>query len=209
VMTAVSAERDAVLRGVRCDSRFDVLVAGVGPIAAAISTAAALATGEYELVVSAGLGGGFTDRVEVGSLVVADEIVAADLGVQTSEGFRSLDELGFGPTRVQVDMDLVNRVAKALHAAGLSVITGPVLTMSTVTGTVDTAAELTVRVPRATAEAMEGFGVAAVAHQRGLPILEIRAISNTVGPRNRAAWRIDDALDSLAAASSVLRKVLI
>jgi futalosine hydrolase len=209
VMTAVSAERNAVLRGVGCDNRFDVLVAGVGPIAAAISTTAALATDEYRWIVSAGLGGGFTGRAEVGSLVVADEIVAADLGAQTSEGFHSLDELGFGPTRVQVDTDLVNRVAGALHAAGLPVTTGPVLTMCTVTGTAATAAELTVRVPRATAEAMEGFGVAAVAHQRGVPILEIRAISNTVGPRNRAAWRIDDALDSLAAASLVLRKVLI
>ncbi|MGC7879870.1 futalosine hydrolase, partial [Desulforudis sp. 1190] len=32
VMTAVSAEREAVLRGLRGDSRFDVLVAGVGPV---------------------------------------------------------------------------------------------------------------------------------------------------------------------------------
>jgi futalosine hydrolase len=209
VMTAVSAERDAVLRGMGCDSRFDVLVAGVGPVAAAVSTATALATAKYDLIVSAGLGGGFADRAEVGSLVVADEIVAADLGAQTSEGFRSLDELGLGSTRVRVDLERVNQVAMALHAAGLAVITGPVLTLSTVTGTATAATELMVRVPRAVAEAMEGFGVAAAAHQHGLPILEIRAISNTVGPRNRAAWRIDDGLGLLATASFVLREVLI
>jgi futalosine hydrolase len=208
VMTAVSIERDAVLRGLRGDSRFDVLVAGVGPVAAAVSTATALATVEYGLVLSAGIGGGFTGRAEVGSLVVADEIVAADLGAQTPEGFRSLDELGFGSTRIRVDADLVTRVAGALHAAGLPVTTGPVLTMSTVTGTAETAAELAARVPRATAEAMEGFGVAAVAHDRGVPILEIRAISNLVGPRDRAAWRISEALDALEAASTVLLEVL-
>ena len=38
VMTAVSAERDAILRGLNNDTRFDVRIAGVGPVAAAVST---------------------------------------------------------------------------------------------------------------------------------------------------------------------------
>jgi futalosine hydrolase len=208
VMTAVSAERDAVLRGLRGTDRFDVLVAGVGPVAAAASTATALAKSEYDLVVSAGIGGGFIGRAEVGSLVIADEIIAADLGAQTPEGFRSLDELGLGFTRIQVDRVLVTRVAEALQASGLPIITGPVLTVSTVTGTASTATELAARVPGATAEGMEGFGVATAARNWGVPILEIRAISNLVGPRDRAAWRIDEALDLLADASAVLREVL-
>lgn len=209
VMTAVSAERDAVLRGLHSDTRVDVLVAGVGPVAAAVNTAKVLATAEYSLVVSAGIAGGFSGRAEVGSLVVANEIVAADLGVETPEGFCSLDELGFGSTRVQVDASLVDRVTGALLAAKLPVNTGPVLTVSTVTGTATSAAELAARVPGATAEAMEGYGVALAAHDCGLPVLEIRAISNMVGPRDRAAWRIKEALDVLEAASSVLSEVLL
>jgi futalosine hydrolase len=168
-----------------------------------------LAKSEYDLVVSAGIGGGFIGRADVGSLVVADEIIAADLGAQTPEGFRSLDELGLGFTRIQVDRVLVTRVAEALQASGLPIITGPVLTVSTVTGTASTATELAARVPGATAEGMEGFGVATAARNWGVPILEIRAISNLVGPRDRAAWRIDEALDLLAAASAVLQEVLI
>lgn len=209
VMTAVSAERDAVLRGLHGDGRFDVLVAGVGPAAAAASTARALAAAEYGLVVSAGIGGGFTGRAEVGSIAVANEIVAADLGVQTTEGFRSLDELGFGSTRVRVNASMVTRVTGALLAAGLPVNTGPVLTVSTVTGTAVTASQLAARVPGATAEAMEGYGVAVAANDRGVPILEIRAISNPVGPRDRNSWRMEEALNALEAASSVLLEVLI
>jgi futalosine hydrolase len=208
VVTAVSAERDAVLRGLHGDTRFDVLVAGVGSVAAAVRTAQVLATVEYDLVVSAGIGGGFPDRAEVGSLVVANEIVAADLGAETPEGFSSLDELGFGSTRVPVDAGLVKRVTEALLAAKLPVHTGSVLTVSTVTGTAETAAELAARVPGATAEAMEGYGVALAAQDRGIPILEIRAISNPVGPRDRTAWRIKEALDALEAASSVFLEVL-
>jgi futalosine hydrolase len=208
VMTAVSAERDAVLRGLQGDSRFDVSLAGVGPAAAAANTAAVLATAEYGLVVSAGIGGGFADRAEIGSLVVASEIIAADLGAQTPEGFRSLDELGFGSSRIQVDAGLVTRLTEALQAAGLPVTAGPVITVSTVTGTAAAASELAARVPGAAAEGMEGFGVATAAHLRGVPILEIRAISNPVGPRDRDAWRISEALTALEAASSLIMEVI-
>ncbi|CAO0837172.1 Futalosine hydrolase [Streptomyces microflavus] len=33
-----------------------------------------------------------------------------------------------------------------------------------------------------------------------MPVLELRAVSNTVGPRDRAAWRIGDALAALTEA---------
>jgi len=208
-MTAVSAEKDAVLRGLHSDSRFDVLVAGVGSVVAAVNTARALATAEYSLVISAGIGGGFPGRAKVGSLVVSNEIVVADLGAETLEGFRSVDELGFGFTQIQVDASLVDRVTKALLVAKLPVNSGPVLTVSTVTGTAARGMELAARIPGATAEAMEGYGVGFAALDRGLPVLEIRAISNMVGPRDRSTWRIKDALDVLEAASAVLTEVLI
>ena len=208
VMTAVSSEREAVLRGLHSDSRFDVMLAGVGSVAAAVNTARALAISEYSLVISAGIGGGFPGRAEVGSLVLANEIVAADLGAETSEGFCSVEELGFGFSHIQIDTSLVEQVNRALVAAELPVITGPVLTVSTVTGTAESALELAARILGATAEAMEGYGVAFAAHDRGLPVLEIRAISNMVGPRDRSTWRIKEALDVLEAASAVLTEVL-
>jgi futalosine hydrolase len=209
VMTAVSAERDAVLRGLHSDSRFDVLVAGVGSVVAAVNTARALATVEYSLVIIAGIGGGFPGRAEVGSLVVANEIVVADLGAETPEGFCSLEELGFGFTQIQIDASLVDRVTRALLCAKLPVNIGPVLTVSTITGTATRAVKLATRISGATAEAMEGYGVGFAALDRGLPVLEIRAISNMVGPRDRSTWRIKEALDVLEAASSVLTEVLL
>ncbi len=59
IMTAVIAEREAVWRGLHSNSRFDVLVAGVGSGVAAVHTARALATAEYSLVSCACIGGGF------------------------------------------------------------------------------------------------------------------------------------------------------
>ncbi|MFJ5553522.1 futalosine hydrolase [Streptomyces sp. NPDC093225] len=174
---------------------FDVLAGGVGPAAAAAATAAALATAErpYSLVVSAGIGGGFPLAAPVGSLVVADAIVAADLGAQTPDGWLSVEELGFGRAVHLPPAELTARAAEATGA-----LLAPVLTVSTVTGTAGRASELLARHPLAGAEAMEGFGVAEAAAAHGLPVLEIRAVSNPVGPRDRDAWRIGDALAALS-----------
>ncbi|GGZ45259.1 hypothetical protein GCM10010387_44700 [Streptomyces inusitatus] len=205
VVTAVAAESESVAAGLT--ARFPagrsarpgptVMAGGVGPAAAAAATAAALALASaggtpYDLVVSAGIGGGFPPHAPIGSLVVADAIVAADLGAETAEGFLSVDELGFGRTAH------LPPAALAARAAGLTgARCAPVLTVSTVTGTAARAAELSGRHPRAAAEAMEGFGVAEAAAAHGVAVLEIRAISNAVGPRDRAAWRIGAALAAL------------
>jgi futalosine hydrolase len=207
IMTAVAVERDAVLRGLRDCDKFDVRLAGVGPASAAARTAFALTEADYGLVISAGIAGGFSGQAEIGSIVVASEIVAPDLGAQTADGFLSLDELGFGSARIAVDAKLTAKVTEALQAAGLTVYFAPVLSVSTATGTASLASDRAAQVPGATAEGMEGFGVATAAEARGIPILEIRTISNPVGPRDREAWRIKDALEALEAACAILREV--
>jgi futalosine hydrolase len=55
---------------------------------------------------------------------------------------------------------------------------------------------------------MEGFGVATAAALHGVPVLEVRTVSNAVGPRDRAAWRIPDALHALTDAFAALEPVL-
>jgi futalosine hydrolase len=209
IMTSVEAERDAILRGIGSDSRIDVKLAGVGPISAGIQTAKALTADDYDLVINMGIAGGFTDKAEVGSLVIANEIVSADLGAESPEGFITLDELGFGAsTRVKADSDLVQILLEVMKEENISVQAGNILTLSTVTGTAETTSKLQQREPGALAEAMEGYGVAMAAKEFGLPVLEIRSISNPIGPRDRSAWRIKDALVTLESASKVIAEVL-
>ncbi|MFD9263591.1 futalosine hydrolase [Streptomyces sp. NPDC059538] len=160
-------------------------------------------TADYALCVTAGLGAGFAPAAPPGSLVVADAIVAADLGAETPDGFLDVTELGFGHSVHLPPAELAARAAEATGA-----LLAPVLTVSTVTGTAERAAELAARHPMAGAEAMEGFGVAEAAAAHGLPVLEVRAVSNAVGPRDRAAWRIGDALGALTDGFRVLGPVL-
>ncbi|WP_327374877.1 futalosine hydrolase [Streptomyces sp. NBC_01216] len=201
--TAVSGEAPARPRS---GALADVLVGGVGPaaVAAATATALAVATAPYDLVVSAGIAGGFPSLAPLGSVVVADSLVAADLGAQTPDGFLDVEALGFGRSTHHAPAALTRRVSAALAEGGQRHTVGPVLTVSTVTGTAARAAELTRRHPGAAAEAMEGFGVAEAATAYGVPVVELRAVSNAVGPRDRAAWRIGEALDALRNAFQLL-----
>ncbi len=223
VATAVPVERDAVAEAFpgpvretelpgavlrRTGGGPDVLAAGVGPALAAASTATALTAAAldgrpYGLVVSAGIAGGFAPHAPLGSLVVADEITAADLGAETADGFLPVTDLGFGTVTHRPPETLVRAAATASGAR-----TGTVLTVSTVTGTAARADALRARHPRALAEAMEGFGVAEAAAAHCVPVLEVRAVSNPVGPRDRAAWRIGDALAALTAGFGKLAPVL-
>jgi futalosine hydrolase len=191
VVCAVEAERDAIVARA---PNLDVLVAGVGPAAAAAATSRALGGTDYDLVLCAGIGGGFTP-LEPGDVAVATAIVFADLGAESPDGFLPLSRLGFGDEAYPVDPKLAVQLADRTGGH-----LGTVLTVATVTGTTASAAALAGRFPDAVAEGMEGAGVAAAAALHAVPAAELRAVSNPVGPRDRAAWQIPLALESLARA---------
>ncbi len=192
MVTAVQAERDAIAAALPADSGIRLLVGGVGPAVAAAATAAAL--DDTDLVLSAGIGGGFAPLAPPG-IAVASAIVFADLGAETPDGFVPVSELGFGTERYDVTPKLAIQLADRTGGR-----LGTVLTVATVTGTAERADRLRGRYPDAVAEAMEGAGVAAAATARGIAFGEIRAVSNVVGPRDRAAWQIPEALQALGVA---------
>jgi futalosine hydrolase len=202
VVTAVAAERSAVLAGLPARPPLvTVAAAGVGPAAAAASTARLLALAEaagnpYRTVISAGIAGGFVGRAPVGAVVLACRSIQADLGADSPEGFLPVDELGLGSATVPVDDALLAELQADLPGA----ITGDVLTLATVTGTSEGAAVLATAHPAAVAEAMEGYGVGCAAAAAGAAFVELRTISNPVGPRDRSSWRISEALGALTSA---------
>lgn len=162
-----------------------VVVSGVGPAAAAAATATALAEAPYDAVMSVGICGGFRGAAGIGDVVVATDIVAADLGADSPEGFLAMSQLGWAEDSHPVDPLRLQWLGRALG----DVVAGPVLTVSTVTGTSARAALLAER-HGAVAEAMEGWGVLTAALPYGIPVLEVRAVSNLVGDRDTRSWDI-------------------
>lgn len=177
-----------------------VVVCGVGPVAAALGTQAALLAAPYDLALSAGIGGAYPGSgLRPGDLAVSSELIQADLGADDAGTFLDLDALGLSvEPELESGPGHPGRFAAWTGAAELAALAGaaygPALTLSTVTGSVAAARALEARHPGALTEGMEGAGVAHAALRCGVPALEVRGVSNMVGPRDRSAWRIGEAL---------------
>ena len=153
----------------------EILVCGIGPVEAALSTAAALRERRPHGILHVGLAG--ARSLEPPALVVGSESVYCDI----------LDERSVIPRveRLAPDPGLVDAVGRALPEARLL----PIGTSASVGG--GTTCDV---------EAMEGFGVLRAAVLAGVPAVELRAVSNLVGEADRSRWRFEDAFAVLAEA---------
>ena len=176
-----------------------VLYTGVGLMAATFSLTRALSARHYDLVIGAGIAGAFDRSLSLGEcvLVVSEEL--GDLGAEDHDAFLDIFSLGFGsPDEAPFSNGrLVNGTANpTFSTVHLKNVTG--LTVNTVAGNQGT---ITARSTRygAQVESMEGAALHYVCLQMGRPFLQLRAISNYVTPRNRAAWKIGEAVMALNA----------
>jgi nucleoside phosphorylase len=153
------------------------LACGIGPVEAAAATARAVAFERPGAVLHVGVAGG--RGVPAGALVLGTEAVYCDL----------LAEIPV-VSRAHPDETLL----AALRAELPDAFTLPIGTSAAVDGPCGTA-------PQAIAvEAMEGFAVLRACALAGVPAVEVRAVSNDVGERDRARWEIPRALAALDAA---------
>jgi futalosine hydrolase len=195
VATALEAQRLPPLPYAR------VVVSGIGAVNAALATQRALFNSSAALVISVGIGGAYPNSgLSLAAVAIASSCIYAGLGAMNNDDFLDLEQLGFAlieqPTATIYNQLPVAPWAKALASAH-SLAYGPFLTLETVTGSLERAHWLQKRYPSALVEGMEGAGVAQAALQHGIACLELRAISNPVGPRDRSSWDIGGALRAL------------
>ncbi len=174
-----------------------VLKTGLGPVNAAWALTRALESETPERILVCGVGGAYPGSgLEIGTVASASTECYGDLGAETSEGFRDLEALGFplieGPPRVY------NTLPLAFQPVTPAV---PFVTCSTCTGSLERARDIEART-RGSVESMEGAALVHVATLAGLPIGEVRGISNLVGETDRSKWRVRAAAE--AAQTAVL-----
>lgn len=163
----------------------ETLVTGVGPVNAALSLTQRLAHGKAAAVISFGIGGAYPHSgLDIGDVVCAESEYYADLGADSPAGFLDMEALGF-----PVVGDHFNRLPLGLFPARMRV---PFVTRSTCTGRLQHALEIEERTGGAV-ESMEGAAIVHVALAHGIPVGEVRGISNSVGDRGPAGWQIDEA----------------
>ncbi len=170
----------------------EVLVCGVGLLAAGFATGRRLAQGDVDRCVLIGLAGTRDyRRVPVGTLVVGTAVKDQAFGVGGGRTFLGLDEMGLPSgdvPRTLLDLDDPGL------AFGVPVVIGSVAAASVSTSQATTWRR---RHPDTVVEEMEGFSVALAARQAGVPVSIVRGISNHAGDRDMANWKLVDAFDAL------------
>jgi futalosine hydrolase len=189
----------ALLREQLNGSHRDIAIVrtGVGPVNAAHAVTLFLAQADARAIVICGVGGAYpSSGVHVGDVVCAASECYGDLGATTPSGFLDMKALGF-PV-VEAPVPLFNQIPMQVFPVERRV---PFVTLSTCTGTETVARELETRTGGAV-ESMEGAAVAHVAHLHGVPVGEVRGISNLVTNRDTSTWHLKDA--AAAAQEAVL-----
>ena len=122
-----------------------------------------------------------------------------DLGVETPDGFESLEDLGLarmGP--FSLDAGGTESAAAFLECRIVDAVT-----VAIGSGT-DELAQLIGESSGAALENMEGAAVALACADAEVPLISIRAVSNFVGERERDGWALDRACAALQDAVEAL-----
>ncbi|MDL2268149.1 futalosine hydrolase [Desulfovibrio sp. OttesenSCG-928-G15] len=206
--------------GIPAPSGLRLLVCGVGPLAAALTTAGEIALSRQagstrpplRGIVHVGLAGSYKHELApVGSLLLADsecfpeygawpeydEVLGGEPGspspLSFAQGVLPGAKAIFGHIGLEPEREL-GIMGLTCHSSWRR---GALATVSAVSGTPRRAMRMAGE-SGALAEAMEGFAVALCARAWGLPFAELRAVSNIAGHRPPDTWNFTAAADALA-----------
>ncbi|GEM47470.1 futalosine hydrolase [Deinococcus cellulosilyticus] len=198
ILLVVATEGEALFFGAL---GLEVAISGIGAVNAALTTLQVAGSSRPDLIINAGIAGAFPGQgLQIGDVALSNTITSASLGAEDRDGgFLNLQKLGF-----PLHGDLHNRLPAWEGATDLArrlgLKAGEMLTLETVTGTQQTLDKLQHLYPAALTEGMEGAGVALAGLRLEVPVLEVRGISNMVGPRDRESWNIPLALKACRSA---------
>lgn len=174
---------------------------GIGKVNAAVATTLLLQTYEPNLVLNTGSAGGFLATLEVGTVVISDEVRHHDVDV-TVFGYEH-GQVPNLPSAFIADEKLVQLAKEATeeigeHAYKIGLIASGDAFMSDPVR-VEWVREL---FPTMIAAEMEAAGVAQVCHQFGTPFVVIRALSDIAGKESSISF--DDFLPVAARHSTAI-----
>ena len=173
----------------------DHLVTGVGAPACMYRLQKKIHQNKYDCIVQAGIAGSFTQNIALGETVLIERDCFADLGIFENNRLVSLFDTGFVSKNEQPYQNgwLVNKT-NWLHHFSLPKHTG--VTVNMVTEQRMLIDEYT-KLYEPAVETMEGAALHYVCLMENIPFLQLRAISNMVGERDKSKWKISEAVHNL------------
>ncbi len=172
----------------------NALVTGVGGIATTYSLLKSFSA-KPDFIIQVGIAGSFDFELPLGSVVCVKEELTGDMGAEENNEFKDLFDLGLmdenefpfdGKTLKSPLAGRMNHGLRLVRSISINEIT-----------TRKERIELLKQKFNPDIESMEGAAFHYVCLKEQIPFLQIRAVSNYVGERNKQNWRIQLAIENL------------
>lgn len=173
----------------------ETLVTGIGSVKTAVAMSQINTMKKVDLAIQVGLAGTYDPNISIGSIVLVERDRHGDLGVEEQDGsFTTIETLGIEDNNLYPYVDgwilhnLKVDVSQHTHVSAI--------TVNTVSGTLSTINKRKALF-EPQIETMEGAGFYYSCRVLDIPCIQLRAISNTVEPRNKNNWQIERAIENL------------
>jgi len=182
------------------DTSSEILIGGIGVVPILYNLTRHLAANRYDRVIHAGIAGSYLLPLQPGEVVQVIRDTFVDVGIDHGGVFRWIfhenlwkpDEKPFRNGWMVVSED---------KSLGLETVNG--ITVDLVTASQERKARMIERFDPQI-ESMEGAAVFYVCKLEDIPVIQVRAISNYVGIRDRNSWKTDEAIEALTKVLSEL-----
>lgn len=193
----IAATTSEILPFSKAYSDIDVLVTGVGVPATIYHLQKRIHQIGYDFIIQAGIAGSFNDTQTLGKTVLVKQDCFADIGMVEKENFTPIFNTEFADKNefpfengwlINDHADLLKTDLVAVKAITVNQVSDRALQE-----------KFFISAYHADIETMEGAALHYVCLQENIPFVQIRALSNYVGERNKTKWEIPEAIENLNA----------
>ncbi|HRH60412.1 MAG TPA: futalosine hydrolase [Chitinophagaceae bacterium] len=169
---------------------------GVGMLATCFSLLKLIADEKPDLIIQAGIAGTFDGKIALGKVVAVKEEILGDLGVEEDGKWKDIFDMKleksnyypFEKRRLPNQWITKFNLLKLPEACGI--------TVNEITTNPERIQQHIKKYSPDT-ESMEGAALHYVCRQMNVPFMQVRAVSNHVGERNKENWMIGEAFENL------------
>ena len=169
---------------------------GVGMLASAVSLTRLVSEEKPDLIIQAGIAGCFDSNMPLGKVVVVKEEILGDVGVEEDGKWKDLFDLKLEKSNYHPfeKRKLPNPWLSTYNLLKLPELTG--ITVNQIS-TQPSRIEQLKKKYGAVVESMEGAALHFICREANIPFIQIRAISNYIGERNKAQLKMKEAIEAL------------
>lgn len=187
-----------LISGVFGKLEIDILICGIGIPSTIFRLTLQLTKEKYDLVINPGIAGSYKDGLRTGNVVNVVSEQFGDLGIDDNGDFKTMFDMGYldKNSAPYINGILTSNIDTTQYKILSTIPKANGITVNKTSGEENDIVKKWMKF-QPDVESMEGAAVFYVCKQMNVPVIELRAISNRVEPRNTKNWNIPQAIISL------------